>query len=172
MTRSALFALMLAAPVAASASGFQETVLIDRAVAQFTARPIGAEGGARAAVDQRLKLAPCPMLALAWYGPAHDSVLVTCPGPDWRLFVPVVQPAKAADAASGTAQARPAIVIKRGDPVTIEAGAAGFSVTREGTALADAPAGGRLLVQVDGVRQPVQAVAIETGRVTLPGYAP
>ncbi len=60
-------------------------------------------------------------------------------------------------------------VIKRGDPVTVEAGSSGFSITREGIAMGDAPIGGRLLVKVDDTRAPVQAIALESGRATLPG---
>jgi flagella basal body P-ring formation protein FlgA len=36
--------------------------------------------------------------------------------------------------------------------------------------MGDAPAGGRLLVRVDPARPPIQAVAIEGGRATLPGW--
>ena len=61
-------------------------------------------------------------------------------------------------------------VIKRGDPVTIEAGQDGFSITREGVAMGDAPAGGRVLVRVADAKAPVQAVAVEGGRATLPGW--
>ena len=61
-------------------------------------------------------------------------------------------------------------VIRRGDPVVIEAGSAGFAISREGVALADAQPGARFLVRVDDARQPVQAVAIADGRATLPGW--
>lgn len=168
--------LLLAA--AAATPTFQDTAVLDKAVAQFTGQPIGAEGGARTNVDPRLKLASCPMVAMGWYGNRHDAVVVTCTGPDWRIFVPVkvappavVTPAIAGNALPAAA-ARVAAppVIKRGDPVMIEAGQAGFSITREGVALADAPAGGRFLVKVDDAKGPVQAVAIESGRATLPGW--
>jgi flagella basal body P-ring formation protein FlgA len=63
------------------------------------------------------------------------------------------------------------IVLKRGDPVTIEVNASGFAITRDGVAMTDAASGGRFLVDVDGSRKPVQAVALEAGRATLPGWA-
>lgn len=153
-------------------SAFQDTSAIDRAVQAFTGRPIGAEGGARSVVDTRLKLASCPMVTMAWRADNHDSVVVTCTGPEWRLYVPVLSPPPTPSpaAASPVAVAKPDIVIKRGDAITVEAIAAGFAITRDGIAMGDAPAGGRLLVDVDGAKKPIQAIAVESGRATLPGY--
>ena len=157
----------------AAAAAFQDTAALDRAVAAFTGRPIGAEGGARAVVDPRLRLATCPMAAISWRTEAKDAVVVSCSGPDWRVFVPVLAPPRAAAAPAVAAAPRPAAVvpvIRRGDPITIEAGSDGFSITREGVAMADAAPGARLMVQVTGSPKPVQAVAIDAGRATLPGY--
>ncbi len=170
MKKLALLALALSAP--AAAAPFQETATLDRAVASFTERPIGAEGGARTPVDPRLKLAACPTVSLAWRSEAHDAVVVTCSGPTWRVFVPVARAAPVAVAASSPAAPVPQgpPVIRRGDPVMVEAGTDGFSVTRAGTALADAVAGARLAIKVDDAKGPVQAVAVESGRATLPGW--
>lgn len=172
MSALILSALLAAAP--AGAIGFQDTVALDRAVAAFTGRAIGDDGGARAAVDARLKLKPCPTLSMAWHNDSHDSVIVTCTGPEWRVFVPVRMtptpaPLKTAPAPLAAAKLPP--VIKRGDPVTIAAGSSGFSITREGVSMGDAPVGGRFLVKVEDSKNPVQAVAIEAGRATLPGWA-
>ena len=166
-----LLPLLLAA---GGATAFQDIGGLDRAVAAFTSRPIGAEGGARTAIDSRLRLAQCSTVALAWRTEAHDAVVVSCSGPDWRIFVPVIRPADAPPPAA----ARPAIVtpakaepvIRRGDPVVIEAGSSGFSISREGVAMGDAPPGGRFMVKVDDAKTPVQAIALETGRATLPGW--
>ena len=161
-----------------AAASFQDTGSLDRAVAAFTARPVGSEGGARALVDPRLRLAQCPTVALSWRSEAHDAVVVSCAGPDWRIFVPVLAPPRAAAAAPAvvsagaamTAKAAPP-VIRRGDPVTIEAGSEGFSITREGVAIGDAAPGARFMVRVDGTPRPVQAVAVDAGRATLPGWS-
>ena len=177
MIRPALVALAVAGALPAHGAGFQDTAALDRAVADFTGVPIGRTGGARAAVDARLKLAACPTVALAWRTAAQDAVVVRCSGPEWRIFVPVVMPATQA-AAIGAAGAPRALavapagppVIRRNDPVTIEAGTDGFSITREGVALGDAPAGGRFLVRVEGAKGPVQATAVAAGRATLPGW--
>lgn len=162
---------------AAAAASFQDVAGLDRAVAGFTGREIGAEGGARAPVDPRLRLTPCPMVSLAWRTAARDAVVVACTAPAdgaaWRIFVPVVMPSRAAATGAGAGPSAPAPgarIIRRGDPLTIEAGSPGFSITREGVALGDAAAGERLLVRVDNARAPVQAVAVEAGRATLPGW--
>lgn len=176
---SVWFTLWLAvAPAGAAASRYQDTRALDRAVAAFTGRAIGEEGGARSVVDARLKLAACATVALSWRTAARDAVVVNCTGPEWRLFVPVRMAASAAAvpvSAGGLAPATPARaaaqpVIKRGDLVTIAAGSPGFSITRDGVALNDALAGARFAVKVADTRAPVQAVAIEAGRATLPGW--
>ncbi len=169
-------AAVCAAPAAAQVSPkFQDTAALDRAVAAFAGRPIGAEGGARSVVDTRLKLAACPTLALSWRTEAHDAVTITCTGPEWRIYVPMVMPAPVAAPttpliAAAPPARKPEPVIKRGDPVTIEASAPGFSVTRDGVAMSDAPVGGRFLVDVNGAKKPVQAVAVSAGVATLPGW--
>lgn len=169
-------ALLLAA--AATGAGFQDTAALDRAVAAFTARPIGSEGGARAPVDARLRLAACPMVAMSWRTETHDAVVIACAGPSWRLFVPVIAPPRPSGAVAprtaGVAAAVPVRadpVIRRGDAVTIEAGSDGFAITREGVAVGDAAPGARVMIKVDDAPRPVQAVAVEAGRATLPGWS-
>jgi flagella basal body P-ring formation protein FlgA len=155
-----------------AATSFQSTVALDMVVAQFTGKALGEAGGAVAPVDARLKLAPCPAPQLSWRTEARDTVVVTCLGPSWRLFVPVkAAPRASSPGAIAAAPARPLPVIRRGDPVMVEAGADGFSITRDGVAMGDAPAGGRLLVKVDERKPPIQAVALEAGRAKLPGWA-
>jgi len=157
----------------AAATAFQDIPTLDRAVAAFTGRTIGAEGGPRSAIDPRLRLARCATVALAWRTEAHDAVVASCTGPDWRIFVPVVRAvpiAPHAPAAATPAPIRAAPVIRRGDPVVIEAGSPGFAITREGVAMGDAAAGARLLVRVDPAKPPVQALALAEGRATLPGW--
>jgi len=164
---------VLAAGVTPAA--FQSTETLDRLVEQFAGAPIGMEGGARAPVDKRLKLAACDAPQLSWRSVAEDAVVIRCQGPQqWRLFVPVnALPRPVAPAVTAMpvpAVVKPATVIKRGDPVLIEAGSAGFSITREGLAVADAAAGARVLVKVDDKRPPVAAIALEPGRARLPGF--
>lgn len=169
MTKFLLPLLLAASP--AMAAGFQDTASLDRAVAAFTDRAIGAEGGARTSVDARLKLAQCPTVALSWRTAAHDAVVVACSGPDWRIYVPVRMVAgTTASATSAAVAVKAEAVIRRGDPVVIEAGSEGFSISREGVAMGDAAPGARFLVRVEDSRAPVQAVAVAGGRATLPGW--
>ncbi len=57
--------LGIAAP--ALAQGFQDTKLLDKAVAGFTGHLIGEDGGARTPIDARLKLASCPMMTMTGF---------------------------------------------------------------------------------------------------------
>ncbi|HXH16948.1 MAG TPA: flagella basal body P-ring formation protein FlgA [Sphingomonas sp.] len=164
-------------PLLLMAASFQDTAALDASVAAFTGRPTGAEGGARTPVDARLRLATCPTVSLSWRSEQHDAVVVSCTGPAWRIFVPVIRPAGAPAAVSSTFATsfappiKAAPVIKRGDPIVIEAGTEGFSISREGVAMGDAAPGGRFMVKVDATRTPVQAIAVEAGRATLPGWS-
>ncbi|MES2986736.1 MAG: flagella basal body P-ring formation protein FlgA [Pseudomonadota bacterium] len=166
-------ALILAAP--ATAGEFQSTAMLDTIVAQFTGKRVGDIGGARAPVDARLKLASCAAPQLEWRTPAQDAVVVRCMQPGWRIFVPVnalpqpkpVALAPAPVAAKPVAVVKAEPVIKRGDAVSVEVNAAGFSITREGIAMGDAPAGGRLSIKIDEKKPPIQAIAIESGRAKL-----
>ncbi|WP_066822448.1 flagella basal body P-ring formation protein FlgA [Sphingomonas mali] len=173
MTRTLSFIALLLMASPAAAQNFQSTTLIDKAVAGFTGHAIGESGGARTAVDTRLKLTTCPMVSLNWRTDSHDSVVVTCTDPQWRIFVPVMMPARpapaATPAAAPVAAAKAAIVIKRGDPVTVVAGDGGFSVTRDGIATTDAAAGARVLIRVQDGKPPIQAIAVEPGKAMIPG---
>ena len=159
-------------PLLLAAAAHQDTAALDRAVAAFTNHPVGEAGGARAAVDGRLRLAACATVALSWRTEAHDAVTIACAGPDWRLYVPVIRAAAAAAVPSAAAPAAVAAapVVRRGDPVLVEAGADGFSITREGVAQGDAAPGARFLVRVADARTPIQAVATADGRAVLPGW--
>lgn len=180
MIRLLILATFAASPLAAQTRSFQSNDLIDTAVRQFTGRSIGQEGGAVAPVDARLKLAQCALPQLEWRTPAQDAVVVRCMSPVWRIFVPVKSAPGQAPAVIAAAAApspvraapppRAESVVKRGDPVTVEAGSAGFSITRDGIAAGNAPVGGRLLVKVDPSKPAIQAIAVEPGRVRLPGW--
>ncbi|MBA4047598.1 MAG: hypothetical protein C0476_03550 [Sphingomonas sp.] len=174
MMRLGIFALLTAATPAIAQGPFQDTATLDRAVADFTGRPMGSEGGARAPVDARLKLATCSTLMMKWRQDNHDAVVISCASPEWRIFVPVVMAPVAAvpvpPPVAPVVAAKPDYVIKRGDPVVVEVNTSGFAVTRDGIAMTDAAAGARLLVDVAGPKKPIQAIALEPGRATLPGY--
>jgi len=172
-------AFVVAAP--AGAQDFQSTQVIDAVVAQFTGKGLGEQGGAIAPVDRRLKLASCAAPQLEWRSEGRDAVVVRCMAPAWKIFVPVAAVPRPKPVAPAPMPAnvvvRPPVavkaepVIKRGDAVTVEAGAEGFSISRQGIAINDAPAGGRVSIKVDDKQPPIQAIAIEPGRARLPGFA-
>ncbi len=156
---------------------FQSTETLDMLVQQFAGAPIGEMGGARAAVDKRLRLAACADPHLSWRSAAEDAVVIRCQGPQqWRVFVAVNVLPRTAPAPTAVAAVRPSVpikveyVIKRGDPILVEAGSAGFSITRQGIAMGDAPVGGRVIIKMDDKRPPVAAIAMESGRARLPGF--
>ena len=168
-------ALLTAAPAAAQT--FQSTTQLDEAVVQFTGASIGMDGGPQMPVDPRLKLARCPMPQFGWLSDRQDAVVISCMAPTWKVYVPVrrltrTQPERVTPTrvAVAGAAAKPEPVIRRGDPIMVEAGAPGFSITRDGVAMGDAPVGGRLMVKVDPAKPPIQAIALESGRAALPGF--
>ncbi|MFD1034213.1 flagella basal body P-ring formation protein FlgA [Sphingomonas hankookensis] len=174
MIRHSLFAaLLIASP--ATAQTFQSTTQLDEAVVQFTGASIGMDGGAQMPVDPRLKLARCAMPQFGWLSDRQDAVVISCMGPAWKVYVPVRRmtrtvPERAVPTPIAAAPVKAEPVIRRGDPIMVEAGAPGFSITRDGVAMGDAPVGGRLMVKVDPAKPPIQAVALESGRAALPGF--
>lgn len=172
MIRPILTTLLLTAAPNVAAQNFQSTAQLDEAVVQFTGASIGMDGGAQMPVDPRLKLAKCAMPQFNWLSDRQDAVVISCMAPAWKVYVPVRRLARAVPerAAPAVAAAKPEPVIRRGDPIMVEAGSDGFSITRDGVAMGDAPAGGRLLVKVDPAKPPIQAIAMESGRAALPGF--
>lgn len=174
MIRPILTTLLLTAAPAAAAQSFQSTAQLDEAVVQFTGASIGMDGGATMPVDPRLKLAKCAMPQFGWLSERQDAVVISCMAPAWKVYVPVrrsvpIAPPRMAAAVAAPA-AKPEPVIRRGDPIMVEAGSEGFSITRDGVAMGDAPVGGRLMVKVDPAKPPIQAIAMESGRAALPGF--
>lgn len=152
----AVLALAVAAPAAAQT--FADPAALDRAVAEFTGAPMGAPGGASAAVDRRLRLASCPSAPqLSWYGTRHDTVAVQCPAIGWRLFVPV-------SGGGGASDAAPAVT--RGDAVTIELAGDGFSLSQSGEAL-DAGAVGTWIRVRSGNGRAIRARVLRPGAVGI-----
>jgi len=166
-----MFAPLLLA--VAAAATFTDTAALDAAAAAFAGAPLGAEGGPLAPIDARLRLSPCQSdPTLSWRSARRDAIVIQCPDAGgWRLYVAVRMAAAPMATTPGiaapTARAEP--VIRRGDPVSIVAEQAGFSVSTDGVAVADAAPGARVQIRVEGRRNPVQAVAVAPGRATIAG---
>jgi flagella basal body P-ring formation protein FlgA len=155
--------LLAAAPVAT------DLALLDRAAEIFAGSRLGEPGGPVAPIDRRLRLGGCSASPeFSWRAETRDAIVIRCPDHNgWRIFVSV-KPAPVAMAAAAGVRAEP--VIRRGDPITLVAGRDGFSVSADGTAMTDAAPGVRLQVKVEGAKSPVQAIALEAGKATLPGW--
>jgi flagellar basal body P-ring formation protein FlgA len=140
-------------PAAASAQPFQSHDAIDAAVGNAL---VGT--GLRALpVDRRLKLTTCPE-PLKIDTPAYGASVVHCASVGWRLRILV-------DSATATTAAP--IVIKRGDPVSVNFVAPGFSVTTSGIAESEARVGERVRVRVEQKATPVMGETIDTGSVRV-----
>lgn len=159
LTPLALPMLLPLCDPAAEAREATDPTAIDRAVMAFTGVAIGQPGGARMATDPRLQLAACAVpLAVSWHGQARTAVAVECPGPaGWRIFVAI--------AADGSAAARAAPAVKRGDALTIMVRGRGFSVQQTGEAMEPGAVGDWIVVRTSRKAEPLRA------RIERPGLA-
>jgi flagellar basal body P-ring formation protein FlgA len=158
---------MLSLLLLAAAPAATDLALLDRAAEIFAGARLGEPGGPAAPIDRRLRLAGCGASPeFSWRTEARDAIVIRCPeAGGWRIFVAV----KAGlQTASSPVKAEP--VIRRGDPVTLVAEQNGFSVSADGTAMSDAVPGARVAIKMDGAKGPVQAIAVEAGKATLPGW--
>ncbi len=119
-----------------------------------------------ATLDPRL-VRDCPQPpVIDWYGSVRRSVVVACAGqPGWRVFVPVRSVAGAP-----TQNFLTPVVVKRGDPVQIHAGGAGFRVTTVGAAEQDGRVGAHIRVRNPATGTVTAAIVESAGNVSLPGY--
>ncbi|MEK6638121.1 MAG: flagella basal body P-ring formation protein FlgA [Pseudomonadota bacterium] len=128
------------------AQQFEDVSALDALVAATVegARPI----------DQRLKLAHCPEGA-AIDPPALGAVAVRCKSLGWRIRVPLIL-------ASTTSNA-PEIIIRRGDPIELVSGGAGFEVSRQTVAMEDGSIGKSIRVKS------LTEASVYIGKVTAAG---
>ncbi|MEN7536793.1 flagella basal body P-ring formation protein FlgA [Aurantiacibacter flavus] len=152
------------ATTSVAASNFHDLATIDTAVARFAGAQIGQSGGAQSPVDRQMRLARCAApLALDWYGAGETAVRVTCPG-SWHIFVPIMR------TRASVAAVEEAPAISRRDLLRVEAGGAGFRVSRSGEALEEGQVGEAIRVKIDdGTRQGrvVMARVVEAGLVRV-----
>lgn len=147
----------------AHAADVQDLSVIDAQVAQFTGAAIGEAGGARLPLDRQLRLRPCAgPLDIDWYGTRGDALAVRCPDAGgWRVFVPI----KAAPKQENRT------LVQRRDPVRVQVGGAGFSVSRTGEAMDTGKAGDWIRVRLqDNSRsgKVISAKIMPDGRVIVP----
>ncbi|MEH3106318.1 MAG: flagella basal body P-ring formation protein FlgA [Sphingomonas fennica] len=158
----------LAAP--ADAAGFEDLDRLERRLTTALDAGIGEPGGPQAPIDRRMKLAACGT-PVTIDPPAMGAVALRCPAAGWRIRVPLARLAGTAPAGygggGGMAQAA---VVRRGDPVELSAGSAGFSVSMQGIAQEDGAPGARIRVKVDPKNPPMYAEVVDMGLVRLAGF--
>ncbi|MCI4591562.1 flagella basal body P-ring formation protein FlgA [Sphingobium sp. BYY-5] len=175
-------ALPVAQPALAQQS-FENLDRIDSLVAMTVGANLGEPGGPAAPVDRRLRLAACPTTPSV-EGPVFGAAMVKCEALGWRIRVPLV--AGAAAAASGplpnggagasrfvraaAASASKISVVRKGDPVQLQAGNTAFSVSRMMIADEDGAVGETIRVREDRKSAPVFAQVVEMGVVRIPGF--
>ncbi len=175
--------LLLALPVLAlamagrpaAAAGFEDIDRLERRLTTALDAGIGQPGGPQAPIDRRLKLAACGA-PVTIDPPAMGAVALRCPAAGWRIRVPLARLSGAAPAGGGGYGGAPAYgmaqpaVVRRGDPVDVSAGSAGFSVSMQGIAQEDGAPGARIRVKVDPKNPPMYAEVVDMGQVRLAGF--
>ncbi len=163
--------LIALAATPATAAPFQNLDVLEARVIGALGAGIGEPGGPAAPIDRRLKLAACPT-TVQLDPPAMGAVALRCPALGWRIRVPLARLAGAGAAATRSAgvpvKAEP--VIRRGDPVDLVAGSAGFSVSVSAVAQEDGAPGARIRVRTDGQKGPIFAEVVDAGLARLPGF--
>ena len=171
--------ILLPAPALAD---IQNLDALERRLVIALGADIGQPGGPTTALDRRLKLAACP--ADVSIEPAvMGAAVLRCAEIGWRIRVPLVRGGKTlpaggnalpANAPANTPtyvqQRRAAPVIRRGDPVDLVAGDAGFNVSSQVIAEQDGAPGDRIRVRGDRAKPPIMAEVVDAATVRLPAF--
>lgn len=164
---------LLALPVPALGQVMQDLGEIDVLVAATMGAEIGEPGGARSAVDRRLKLKACPV-ALEVTGPDLGAAAVRCPSLGWRIRVPLDLAAEREQAAAARApHSRSGSLqqgvegIKRGEPILLTVERPMFSLSRVMIADKDGRVGEVISVRDEPKGKPIFVRIVEPGRATI-----
>ncbi len=139
--------------------------MLERRLTAAIGAGVGEPGGPSRPIDRRLKLAPCPQPA-SFEPPALGAATIRCEPLGWRIRVPLVRIAAAAQVAA--ARAEP--TIRKGDQVELTASSGSFTVSTVAVAEQDGAPGDRIRVRSEGRKGAVIGVVTEDGRVSLPGF--
>ncbi len=170
-----LLPAMILLPAPAMAAGLQNLDALERRLVIALGADIGQPGGPTVPLDRRLKLAACPSDVLI-DPPALGAATLRCAEIGWRIRVPLVRggnapaPRGSASAGQPVQQQRMAPVIRRGDPVDLVAGDAGFAVSSQVIAEQDGGPGDRIRVRGDRSKPPMMAEVIDSSTVRLSGF--
>ncbi|MDB5713252.1 MAG: flagellar protein [Sphingomonadales bacterium] len=136
----------------ARAEGWQNLDALDAAVTAA----VGSTGAARP-VDRRIKLAICPE-TVSVSAPLARSVTVACNSIGWRIRVPV--------SPTALAFAGP-MLMRKGDPVSVVTGAAGFSASVSGIAEGEGRLGERVRVRTGPGASVIVGLIADPGTVRI-----
>lgn len=186
-------------PCAAAERSFENLDRLDSLVTMTVGANIGQPGGPVAPVDRRLRLAACPRTPTV-EGPTFGAAVIRCEAIGWRIRVPLSQggayaalqqdglpaavpplPAKTSSPATAAPTfVRPAppqqpapakvSIVKKGDPVQLVAGNAGFSVSRMMIADQDGAAGETIRLRAERTAPTVVGRVEANGIVRVPGF--
>lgn len=167
---AALFATSLATGPAI-AGEFQDLEALDVAVAASMGAEIGQPNGARAPVDRRLKLKPCPEQPVV-SGPVLGAAVIRCETIGWSIRVPLT--AATPNATRSAAPARHAAAapadrdaVIRGQAVRLTVEGSNFALSQTMTADRSGRVGEMIPVRLDRRSKPVMARIIGVGEVSL-----
>ncbi|MEP2988230.1 MAG: flagella basal body P-ring formation protein FlgA [Parasphingorhabdus sp.] len=108
-----------------AASSFEDTAHLDRQVGAYLNANIGEGGGARAPIDEKLKLKRC--LTSVQFSPTNrNSVMVSCPSSGWRIFVPLNANQSSRNRFSSNTEE---FVVRRNQPLTLVVKRPSFSIS-------------------------------------------
>ncbi|WCT73636.1 flagella basal body P-ring formation protein FlgA [Sphingomonas naphthae] len=160
--------LLLAAP-AVAANPFEDLDRLERRLVAALDADIGQPGGPAAPIDRRMKLAACPKPAEI-DPPAMGAVAIRCVATGWRIRVPIQRLAGSVQTASYQPQQQAMPVIRRGDPVELQAALPGMTVSSGAIAQEDGGIGARIRVKTDPKNPPIFAEIVDAGIVRVPGF--
>ncbi|MEH6758252.1 MAG: flagella basal body P-ring formation protein FlgA [Parasphingorhabdus sp.] len=156
----AAFCWLAACP--AQAQSVESLPALEEQLAQFLGKSQGEVGGARQAIDGRLRLKKCPQLPEIEKRDEGMAV-IRCEPLNWRISIALVK-----QAASGSSSAKSQVVIKRGQPVLLIVRKDGFLVSRQMEADRNGGLGDIIPVRANRKSPPIMAEIIGEGRVSLP----
>jgi flagella basal body P-ring formation protein FlgA len=156
---------MLLVGTTANAQGFEDIGMLEMRLTAALGAGVGQAGGPSRPIDRRLKLAPCPQPA-SFEPPALGAATIRCEPLGWRIRVPLVRTAAAAQAPGERAEP----IVRKGDQVELTASSGSFTVSTVAVAEQDGALGDRIRVRSEGRKGAVIGVVTEDGRVSLPGF--
>lgn len=148
-----------------NAATFQNVAALNTLVAETVGAAMGEPGGARKAIDPRLKLARCPVEPKV-EGPVFGAAVIRCLPLGWRIRVPLLgdQGSRGFSASSK----KPEILIRRGQSVMLLYKGNGFSLNRQMIADENGAMGDMIRVRKDHKSWRVLAEVSGSGQVVLP----